>query len=52
MKNQNFLKYVCDDLDKKNSDISKLAVIFPNRRSITYFNNIISNNARHVNSIS
>jgi len=43
MKNQNFLKYVCDDLDKKNSDISKLAVIFPNRRSITYFNNIISN---------
>ena len=42
MANKNFLQYVFDDLEKKHSDISKLAIIFPNRRSITYFNNIIS----------
>ena len=42
MQSKNFLQYVCDDLEKKHSDISKLAVIFPNRRSIIYFNNIIS----------
>ena len=42
MKPQHFLQYVYSDIERKYSDISRLAVIFPNRRSITYFNNIIS----------
>ena len=42
MKTQHFLQYVYSDIERKYSDISRLAVIFPNRRSITYFNNIIS----------
>ena len=42
MKHQNFLQYVCSDLKKKHSDLSKLAIIFPNRRSIIYFNNHLS----------
>ena len=42
MKTQHFLQYVYSDIERKYSDVSRLAVIFPNRRSITYFNNIIS----------
>ena len=42
MKTQHFLQDVYSDIKSKYSDISRVAVIFPNRRSITYFNNVIS----------
>ena len=44
MNNQSFLNYVYNDLRKKYSELSELAIVFPNRRSIVYFNNEISKN--------
>ena len=42
MKNRDFLNYVLDDLQRKHINFSSLGIIFPNRRSIVYFNNHIS----------
>ena len=44
-----FLEYVAEDIIKKyGTDLSRIAVVFPNKRASLFLNEILARKARHA----